>query len=48
MNIDNLNLVETVLNVKASGCLADEVAKDLDLPEGKSIAALLDDQEKNN
>jgi hypothetical protein len=48
MNIDDLNLVETVLNVKASGSLSEEIIKDLELPEGKSIAALLDDQEKNN
>jgi hypothetical protein len=48
MNIDNLNLVETILNVKASGSLTEQIIKDLKLPEGKSIAALLDEQEKNN
>jgi hypothetical protein len=47
MSIDNLNLVETILNVKASGSLTEQIIKDLELPEGKSIAALLDEQEKN-
>lgn len=41
-----INLIPSVLTVKASGALSDP-APDLNLPEGKTIAELLHDQEKN-
>lgn len=44
MTNSQLNLVDSVLVVKSSGSL--DVDKDLQLPEGKSIAQLLYDQEK--
>lgn len=42
-----INLIPSVLTVKASGSLSDP-APDLNLPEGKTIAELLHDQEKND
>lgn len=39
-----INLVDSVLEVKASG-VEHSVQNDLNLPEGKSIAELLHDQE---
>lgn len=47
MTNDHFNFVQSTLAVKASG-LDDQVAKDLLLPEGKSIAELLNDQEKTD
>jgi len=44
MTNSHFNLVDSVLVVKASGSL--DVSKDLQLPEGKSIAQLIYDQEK--
>jgi len=41
-----INLIPSILTVKASGVLSDP-APDLELPDGKSIAELLHDQEKN-
>jgi hypothetical protein len=41
-----INLIPSVLMVKASGALSDP-ASDLELPEGKTIAELLHDQEEN-
>ena len=38
--------VDSVLETKASGCL--DVSDDLNLPEGKSIAQLLYEQEEEN
>lgn len=46
MNIDNLNLANSILEVKASGSL--NIAKDLLQPEGKSIAELLYESESND
>lgn len=43
--MNNIDLINSVLEVKASGSL--DVQHDLSLPEGKSIAELLHDQEKN-
>lgn len=43
--MNNIDLINSVLEVKASGSL--DVQQDLLLPEGKSIAELLHDQEKN-
>jgi len=40
---DDFNLIDSVLTVKASGSISD-ISNDLDLPEGKSIAELLNDQ----
>jgi hypothetical protein len=39
MNIHDFNLANSTLEVKASGCV--DVSRDLNLPEGKSIAELL-------
>lgn len=39
-----INLVDSLLEVKASG-IEQDVQNDLNLPEGKSIAELLNDQE---
>ena len=47
MKNDHINFVQSTLAVKASG-LDDQIANDLLLPEGKSIAELLHDQEKND
>lgn len=41
----DFNLVNSTLTVKASGSLDDEATMDLLLPQGKSIAQLLYDQE---
>lgn len=40
MSIRDFNLANSSLDVKASGCVVD-VSRDLNLPEGKSIAELL-------
>lgn len=48
MTDEELNLIASILEVKASG-IDQQVSEDLQLPDGKSIAELLDDQkEKNN
>ena len=44
MTNSEFNLVDSILVVKASGSL--DVSKDLELPQGKSIAQLIYDQEK--
>lgn len=41
-----LNIANSVLEVKAVGSVSN-IASELELPEGKSIQELLDDQEKN-
>ena len=41
----DFNLVNSTLTIKASGSLDDEATMDLLLPQGKSIAQLLYDQE---
>lgn len=43
--MNNIDLINSILEVKASGSL--NVQEDLLLPEGKGIAELLYDQEKN-
>lgn len=45
MTNSHINLVDSELVVKASGNI--NIEKDLQLPEGKSIAQLLYDQEKS-
>jgi hypothetical protein len=45
MTDNEINIVNSILEVKASG--SDSALNDLNLPEGKSIAELLDDQEKD-
>jgi hypothetical protein len=42
-----LNIVNSVLEVKAVGSVQD-LAQELELPEGKSIQELLDDQKKED
>lgn len=42
----NTNIVDSILTVKASGQVDDIATMDLLLPQGKSIAQLIDDQEK--
>ena len=44
--IDDFDLIGSVLNVKASGSIVQDAINDLELPIGKSIAELIDDQEK--
>jgi hypothetical protein len=44
-NLNN-DLVDSILTVKASGQIDDVAIMDLLLPQGKSIAQLIDDQEK--
>jgi hypothetical protein len=44
-NLD-YNLVDSVLTVKASGQINDSAIMDLLLPQGKSIAQLIDDQQE--
>jgi hypothetical protein len=44
---NDINLVNSILEVRASG-LEKAVASDLNQPDGKSIAELIDDQEKEN
>jgi len=45
MTEPELNIVSSILDVKASGVEITE--NDLNIPDGKSIAELLDDQEKD-
>ena len=45
MNPENINFVDSILTIKASG-LELEIADDLLLPRGKSIAELLNDQKE--
>jgi len=47
INDQNPQFVDSVLETKAEASLNDQIQKDLELPEGKSIAELLDDEEKN-
>jgi hypothetical protein len=42
------DLVDSILTVKASGQVEDHVIMDLLLPQGKSIAQLIDDQQKKD
>lgn len=44
MTNHEINFIDSVLEVKASG--TDNALEDLELPTGKSIAELIDDQEK--
>jgi hypothetical protein len=43
LNFDN-NIVQSILTIKASEISHSEAMQDLDLPEGKTIAELLNDQ----
>lgn len=40
----DLNLIDSVLDVKASGSQNNDILNDLNLPQGKSIAQLLYEQ----
>lgn len=42
MKIDKNNIVGSVLQVRATGV---DISKDINLPDGKSIAELINDQE---
>lgn len=45
---DQLNIIDSVLSIKCSGIeLEDQINNDLNLPQGKSIAELIYDQEEN-
>jgi len=43
-----IHAVNSILTVKASGVEDHNVSDDLELPQGKSIAELIYDQEKQN
>ena len=45
INDQNPKFVDSVLETKASANLNEDIKKDLELPDGKSIAELLDDDE---
>lgn len=47
INDQNPKFVDSILETKAEASLNDQIQKELELPEGKSIAELLDDQEKS-
>ena len=47
MKKDHIRFVDSILEVKASG-LDNDVSRDLNLPQGKSIAELLYDQKKED
>lgn len=46
INDQNPQFVDSVLETKAEASLNEQIQKELELPQGKSIAELLDDQEK--
>jgi hypothetical protein len=46
MSLFELNLANSALEVKSSGCV--DVSKDLEMPEGKSIAQLLTESTTND
>jgi hypothetical protein len=50
MTKEQINLIDSVLDIKASGCDVSDraIAADLNLPEGKTIAELLNEQTKEN
>jgi hypothetical protein len=45
MSMQDFNLANSALEVKASGCV--DVSRDLQMPEGKTIAELLYESEAN-
>lgn len=47
MSEEPVNIVASVLNVRASGLQQDPL-NDLNMPNGKSIAELINDQEEKN
>ncbi len=50
MTKQQINLTDSVLDIKASGCDVSDraIAADLNLPEGKTIAELLNEQKEKN
>lgn len=50
MTKDEINLIDSVLDIKASGCDVSDraIAADLNLPEGKTIAELLNEQKEED
>lgn len=48
INSEDLNIINSTLFVKCSGIdMEHQIQQDLNLPEGKSIAELIYDQEEN-
>lgn len=45
MSNENFKPVDSILTVKASTSIQNDVVDDLNLPQGKSIAELINDQE---
>ena len=45
MSNENFKPVDSILTVKASASTQNDVVDDLNLPQGKSIAELINDQE---
>jgi len=43
---ENFNLVDSILTVKTTGSLSEDIINDLNMPTGKSIAELLNDQKE--
>jgi hypothetical protein len=41
------NLTSSILSVKASGSIIDQIQNDLNLPDGDDITTLLNNEEKN-
>jgi hypothetical protein len=50
MTKEQINLINSVLDIKASGCDVSDraIAADLTLPEGKPIVELLNEQKEKN
>lgn len=46
--ITEFDIIDSVLNVKASGSIMQDAINDLQLPPGKNIAELINDQEKEH
>ena len=46
MSTNDFNFIDSILTITPASGSLDDATKDLNLPEGKSIAELLDDQEK--
>ena len=42
------NIIQSTLNIKASGSIVEDIQHDLELPDGEDISILLDNEEKNN
>lgn len=47
-NSYNINFVDSILTIKASGSITIDAIKDLELPQGQAIAQLINEQEKKD